>query len=95
MKKGLIPQQVVWDRAAAGQPRLGGRRANAAKGKEVSSSRRVPQLRTVKRRGRKRAPVSKGCSNAPDEKRKSPPTEANVKAIITAGGNGMPASATC
>jgi mono/diheme cytochrome c family protein len=95
MKKTLIAIGCLAAMLAAGQDKKGatkGGAGNAAKGKEVFES-NCSVCHNADSDEKKMGPGLKGLFKHDKLANGKKPTEANVKALIEAGGNGMPAYA--
>ena len=90
MKKGLIATSCLGLLLAAGS-RVWAAAGDAAKGKEVFEQCAVCHNSDSEEKGEKMGPGLKGLFKRAKMKNGKAPTEANVKAVINAGGNGMPA----
>lgn len=92
MKNGLIATGVLGLLIAAGGRISGAPPADAAKGKAAfEDSCGVCHQTDTEEKGEKMGPGLKGLFKRAKMKNGKAPTEANVKAVINAGGNGMPA----
>src|SRR5260370_13543027 len=90
MKQGLIATGCMGLIFAVAGSRLAGAAGDAAKGKEVFEQCAVCHNSDSEEKGEKMGPGLKGLFKRAKMKNGKAPTEANVKALINAGGNGMP-----